>query len=512
MTVFDFRWFWVVLGAVAAWMGWGRSALAAGMTRAIERHPAKWHAGLAFGFLGIASLAKYLQFSANLLHAFDFWLFVDCLEQAARGAPWLTRFAPQGEGWVQHGGVHAFIPLFAFVPLVYLIGAKATALLINPVALALGGWFVGRMTVAEWGARGSVAWMLGFFALSSNGKTLMYETHPEALYPALVLGALYFVKQSQGRSVWTALAALALVASFSLKLDSIGLLLPVLYLIWRNHAVRDWTKTAGICAMFGLILQGTALAAWSKGWLGPEKWIGGDVLLPGVGGAGGWAGVGAFFVNLPGQLLVTTKFLFSRPLLSLVLPVGWVLFSGVWWVGALGLGLIYSFVPGALPLWNYYSAPWVALAFAVAIWNGQRWSENRKNRALLWLVLTSTLLGSGAPRWNFLTQESRSNSELRRREVESVLECLKLRAPHPKNPERGFVGGVAPGLLADVWEVNPNLIFGQFDGRVTRHFMEMDFFLIEEGVTPTAEVSVHFSLATVAECGVGKQVTLWLRR
>ncbi len=458
---FQFRWVFWVLGALIVLTL--RKKKTPGQLQAIKVSSKSLHVGSAIIFFLVAFIAKLLQLWGNELNGLDFWLFVDLLEQSSHGGFFLTRFAPQSIGWVQHGSVHAFIPLTLFLPLVPIIGAKWTALLINPLGLALGGYFLGRITEPKWGRLGSLTWMLAFYSLSSNGKTLMYETHPESLYPALLFGVFL------ARDGWKAAAATLLC--FSLKLDVLGLVVPLFLLVSNKRIFL-------IFSALGIVLQLIILKFSFLGKLGPAMWFGESVTLARIGGTGEMV---TLFAALQ-KFKILASFLVGRPLMTLLLPVVWILKSPIWWVGALGLGYIYSWIPGGLPLWNYYSAPWVALAFLIASQIYPTEDEGIRRRWLLWMVITSTFLGGASPRWVLQSQVSSVYRDARRNEVVNALDCLSAHVIRPKNEIRGPVGLVSPSLIAAAWDDRKINIYSEFPPQGDLLNRKLDFVLLELGV------------------------------
>jgi len=94
----------------------------------------------------IALFCKIAQLYTFQLHSLDFWLFEDLLDQVSKGGWMVTRFAVQNHGFVQHGAVHVFWPLYAMVPLVWLLGSLPVALAFNPLWIALSGWALHYLT------------------------------------------------------------------------------------------------------------------------------------------------------------------------------------------------------------------------------------------------------------------------------------------------------------------------------------------------------------------------------
>ena len=104
------------------------------------------------GFFFLAVLGKYSQLWTLTLNAQDFfWLFTDILEHGKRGAFFLTRFAPQSQGPVQHGVVHPMLTWGLFSLPAWLMGSTWTALLFNPLALAGAGFLVALLSRKRWG-------------------------------------------------------------------------------------------------------------------------------------------------------------------------------------------------------------------------------------------------------------------------------------------------------------------------------------------------------------------------
>ncbi|RYZ89766.1 MAG: hypothetical protein EOP06_08870, partial [Proteobacteria bacterium] len=69
-------------------------------------------AAIALCYFFAALACKYSQLYTHQLAGADFWLLEDMLRWMAKGQPYITRFAGQDVGPVQHGAVHAFLSMY----------------------------------------------------------------------------------------------------------------------------------------------------------------------------------------------------------------------------------------------------------------------------------------------------------------------------------------------------------------------------------------------------------------
>jgi len=429
-----------------------------------------WSYALGLLFFIIAFLAKWSQLRTGKLHNMDFWLFVDLLEQASNGGFWLTRFAPQEIGWVQHGAVHTFAVLFTLLPAVKLLGAKWVALAMNPFAISLAGVALASLAKPYWGGRIALLFQFSFYALGANGKTLMYETHPEAFYPLLVFCSALAVRINQ-----TWLIFLAVFLLYSLKMDILGFGAPLA--VWLASTGRS-KKTIIFAATAGLTLQIVSLRNFSLGSMGPSLWDGATIFLPQTSGGGLSNSLsldtlrGLYFrmsTALGGSVEILTGF----PFLEIIAPVFWLVFSVPALLSFLGLSIIYGMVPGAIPLWNYYSAPWVGVSWAIAIHGLPKKLEPYRRRIVIWTLLVSGLIHSGSPKI-YLEGLFESDSKTSRRlALKRAVQCI---------PSSHKSGMISPGLTEPLWEtLKERLITDRWSG-TTPLPKGMDFIILEKGV------------------------------
>ena len=268
--------------------------------------------GLTLIYFGFALLAKYSQYRSLALHGQDFWLFVDLLEQLKKGGVFLTRFAPQSLGFVQHGSVHPMFSWAALLPLVWIFGSITTALIFNPLMLAAAAWMIGVLAYRRAGSRpdhhrsnhrfnprsnqrsnhhrgGATALLLAaaFLASTQVGKVLMYDVHPEAAYPFLTLLVLWALGLDGSKRVrWKTLVVSTLLCA-GIKEDSFLILLPwVAWALWTFRAPtrhRQSTQfyaalVCGILVVGVALLQMFAVNQWSNGAWGPKIWEGQSVI------------------------------------------------------------------------------------------------------------------------------------------------------------------------------------------------------------------------------------------
>src|SRR5690606_2476998 len=121
----------------------------------------------------------------------DFWLFADALESMASGHPFLTRFAPHGTGWIQHGAVHPTWVFYLFYPIAALFGGVTAALLWNPFFLTLGGVVLGLFARRVLDPFRALLLTIAYFVCQWISTALSYDTHFETAYPFFVFLLMY---------------------------------------------------------------------------------------------------------------------------------------------------------------------------------------------------------------------------------------------------------------------------------------------------------------------------------
>ncbi len=415
-----------------------------------EKYFLKLLFGVSAVFFVLALLGKFSQFWALSLNAQDFWLFVDILEQAKKGGFFLTRFAPQSLGFVQHGTVHPMFTWMVLSPLTWVLGTVNVALIFNPLVLTAAGIMVGVIAKKKWGAFYSLVFAMAFLASTQVGKILMYDVHPEAAYPFFVL--LWFWSlglEGSNQIRWVSLV-LATFLCVGVKEDSVFVLGP--WLLWGLVCLKGNQRKAvissAVVASFGVLFQVLLVKNWISGAWGPSIWEGHPVIVgAGVGAFRGlhWSGV-SDIVSLSLQLIQDQggvlgfvkgvgSFLLSRPWISLLVLAPWVGVSlRFWWV-ILPLVCAYSVLEGPRVLWNYYSAPFLASFWICAITadqdqNHSGWDNpGPKIKKAAWALGAALLLGSGSVQIFWPSQQV---SEVKL-EVQKLLPCIRKRALVPSH-------------------------------------------------------------------------------
>ncbi len=366
------------------------------------------------GFFALALLGKASQYWTLGLSAQDFWLFVDILEQGKKGAFLLTRFAPQSLGFVQHGIIHPMLTWALLVPLAKWIGSVPVALLYNPAVLAGAGWMVAVLAKPQWGSRSALVFAAAFLASTQVGKVLMYEVHPEAAYPFLLLLWFWSLQLHTRLQVKWVGVVLSVLLCAGIKEDSVFVLAPwiLVGVIGFTGARRRAVALSGAVLVFVLFLQMWAVKGWSSGNLGPSNWQGAPVVvevslsaLKGgrwEGLTSGWKILSHLIADGGGIVRILIgffQFLISRPWLSLLILAPWVALNRWFWVSILPLALVYSMLPGPRVLWNYYSAPFLGAFWFCAMMRvgfGSRRVDSAKNYFPYFALGSSLILGSGS--------------------------------------------------------------------------------------------------------------------
>ena len=434
------------------------------LQRLAETH---WRSGLLLlcgGFCLAASLAKFSQLHALELNAEDFWLFEDMLAQMMDGGFFITRYAPQAIGWVQHGAVHPMLSWSIALPLAWIVGPVSAALLFGPLVFAGAGAMLAVIAKPRWGALGALAVAAAFLSSNLVGKILMYDVHPEAANPLFVFAWAWAAGWGDGK---TRPAALLLSTAFlmGIKEDSFVVLPPLIAataLFRPEHSKRKWLAASAFFSLAVAAFQFRAVHQWSSGAWGPLTWHGAPVALPRgaelmrgrhwdtpssaleilgeiISQRGGVTGVANGFV----------RFLFSRPWLSLLILAPWVVLQPAFWVSTLPLAAVYSLLDDPGKFINYYSAPILGPFWLAAIS-----SRSRKPSHLLWLLSASLVLGGGGLDFYRQNQLIRQSQD----EVRDLISCLPAQGSGTVSsrwlglvpPDKVFSDRVPPGPLETV--------------------------------------------------------------
>jgi len=479
--VFQVRWILWALGVV--WVvahffcqitknrGWGEIWA--------KKNYSCWLFGVSGIFLVLAFFGKLSQLFCLRLHAQDFWLFVDILEHLKiehlkKGGVFLTHFAPQAVGLVQHGSVHPMLSWGLLAPFVWVFGALPTALFFGPVMLTLAGIFLALLTRKNWGELGSLLFMIAFFASTQVGRVLMYEVHPEAAYPCFVLLWLWSMgwdggKDGPARVRWGWLV-FSIVVGMGIKEDAFLVFGPLIVwgVVFSSKGMHGMQKRAAILSL-GLatsvfLFQMKAVEAWTHRVWGPQIWEGYPVvvdasagLFPGV-HWGGFQDVGKIIRSVVSQnsslgvswvgwgvVQKIAQFWVSRPWWSLLILAPWVLLRLEFWWFLLPLACVTSLLEGPRFLWNYYSAPFLGSFWfcAALVPRGAWFQKSFPFFGRAWVLGSALLLGSQGITWEWPTNEVWKTRE----EVRLLLNCLDSSLSHSLGGGQGRKGLVASELL-----------------------------------------------------------------
>lgn len=440
--VFQFRWLEWVFGVGVLLIAASRTGKLGLQSKArtevwlkkVDLHVQKafWRtlAWVCVSYFVLATVGKILQLQSLNLHGQDFWLFVDILEQMKKGGFFLTRFAPQAIGYVQHGAVHPMWTWGFLLPLSALIGSVPVALIFNPAALAAAGGMVSVLSRKRWGESRAILLSLAFLFSTQVGKILNYEVHPEALYPFLGLLWLWALGLDGTRKVRPWALGFATVALIGVKEDSFLIVGPALawVLASRSQPLRKGLVLTGALAAFCIGFQVLLVRLWSTGALGPLNWSGSPVTFhsaAGVFNGKNWSGsaeiseiLTALVEKHGGVFGVFQKFgnfLVSRPWWSLLILAPWVVLQKRFWILIFPLAFAYSLLDGPNILWTYYSAPFLIGFWFCAV--SPDFKGSPRKSYVLWALAASIFIGSGGIQWAWPSKAAKQVQEQARKLV-----------------------------------------------------------------------------------------------
>lgn len=375
--------------------------------------------GIAVVFFLLAFVCKYSQLKSHLFAGADFWLIEDLLNWMAKGQPYLTRFAGQDIGPVQHGAIHAFLSMYLLVPLVWIFGSEFVAVVMNPLALALGGFAIGWMAFKWTGSRiFSVVLTVAFLGSAWTGRILMYDCHPESFYPLLIVAVAACLDNSFLKSGfrWVLMiAAVTLLAGMKQDAIILGGLLWLNAVVVRKLNWRAAVVSFSVIILVSALMTGT-IREFRFGAFGSSTVAIGGVSADVVTPVSGSVALGGYQLNSVSDLRgVASQFLLKHggagklvsdtllyplkpPFLLICLIAPWVWFGFSFWILLIPLGLVYGLIGGymaGLPI--YHSAPALGLLFVVIIMDWQKnpgRSVGRRYGILLWLLAISAFHGS----------------------------------------------------------------------------------------------------------------------
>jgi len=343
---------------------------------------------LLFFFLAFGS--KISQASVMALNGADFWLFEDMLYWFTKGEPYITRFAPQGSGPVQHGGVHAYLSFLLTAPLAMIFGPLPVALAFNAAMIAGAGYVLARISYGYTrSVKVALALAFAFWISEWTSRILMFDMHPEAAYP--LCGFLLFAaseKFAKFESIkLVVLFVLAWMVMAAWKQDTAM----VCGVIWLWYSIRRaWTirsaVVAALAAGLPIVLMTMMVQMFKTGTLGAQTIAIGEILavpvaLPAFGshvvGGHQLAGVGSVFAiadfliqkngGLLGMLKSIASYFVTDPFLFFALTAPWLWRRLEFWILVMPMALVFAVVGGNMGvLSNYHTAPllvglWVAI-------------------------------------------------------------------------------------------------------------------------------------------------------
>ena len=373
-----------------------------------EKNFFKFIFGICLSFFSFFLLAKYSQLTSLMLHGQDFWLFVDMLEQMKKGGFFLTHFAPQSLGLVQHGVVRPTPSWAILVPIAWGVGSTWAALIFAPLFLTAAAFLLAVLSRKNWGTSNGLLFALAFLASTQVGKILMYEVHPESAYPFFVFLWFWALGWDGSQKVrWPALVV-AILGGVGIREDALIIFFPwMIWAYWKSSGrQRLAVALSAGCLVLAFWVQTHSIQSWLSETWGPHVWEG-EVVVRDVGvrifKGLHWSSpreiLSIFYALIQDQGGVSAfvkgliVFLASRPWLSLVILAPWVLVDARSWFVLLPLAGAYSLLEGPRHLWNYYSAPFLGSFWFCAITSAWKPSSQRK---VVWALSMALLLGGSA--------------------------------------------------------------------------------------------------------------------
>ena len=389
----------------------------------MEAVPHRLFALSACGFFLLAFAGKISQASVMALNGADFWLFEDMLFWFTKGEPYITRFAPQASGPVQHGGVHAYLSFLLTAPLAKIFGPLNVALAFNAAMIAGAGYVLARIAYTITASvRIALLLALGFWVSEWTSRILMFDMHPEAAYPLcglLLYAATERFAQLKNLKSYV-LFSLAWVLMAAWKQDTIM----VCGVIWLWFSLRrEWSiraaVTAAVATALPLILMTMMVQMYKSGALGAAAVTIGESLTvpvakPAFGShvVGGHqiAGVGSVFAigefllqkngGLFGMLKAILLYFVTDPFVFFALTAPWLWRRFEFWILVMPMALVFAVVGGNMGvLSNYHTAPllvgmWIAIIFDLrkAVGAGERAVFYKA----VWIVVISLIHGGSS--------------------------------------------------------------------------------------------------------------------
>ena len=373
-------------------------------------------------YLSIGLIAKFSALYSDVYAAQDYWIFDDMLYWMVKGSPFVTRFAQQAVGPLQHGAVHPFLTWYLLTPIAALFGATIVATSFNAIVLAGAGYCLGILSYRRTGKRElALILPLAFWFSEWTSRILNYETHPESIYPLLVflIVSPSLLKPKRNTLLFLSIASWAALAFFKQDTIVIG------GLIWCWILITRQANRNLILASITMVICGfVTMTLVAKGFsinLGPSTvMINGSaisVAIPHSGSAvlGGHTITGfssiisifSYFISSAGGIegfaLRTFKYFVTAPFVPLILIAPWILIGRSFWILVAPLAFLFSLVGGqAGGLEIYYSVSlicllWVAIVYSFEDRPKFKWLTSK--RKMTWVFCYAALYGGTGPKF-----------------------------------------------------------------------------------------------------------------
>jgi len=156
------------------------------------------------------------------------------------------------------------------------------SLLFGPLAFAFAGAGLATFCRPRWGAFGALGFATAFLGSSQVGRILMYDVHPEALYPAMVFFWACAAGMGDGklRPVLLLVATIGLMGIKKTRSGVTSLDRDRAFTRPQASSLSHQPDPQCFFALAMTALQLHAVKQWSSGAWGPHQWQGSTVILP----------------------------------------------------------------------------------------------------------------------------------------------------------------------------------------------------------------------------------------
>lgn len=416
--VLNFRFVFIALGVF--FLAGSFSKRTRGVQDAFLRNWRKWLTILSLGYTLIALAAKFSQLATLSYSAQDFWLFDDMLKFMIEGQPYVTRFTGHGAGPVQHGTIHAFLTYWLNLPFAFIFGSTITNAAFNAIVLGLAGWVLGHLTFARLNSPGTALVVAAVFFMSEwTSRVLMYESHPEALYPLLIF-IVALPTMTRLHSMKRAVIILSTwVLLLGVKQDAIfiGGVIWLWLVLTKQLSWRAATLIAIVSAV-PFLAQAWLIHGFKTGW-GPLEILIGEFRVPVVVPQGGTGLLGGHVLAGLSDVPIIVNYLAESnggafeyakrillyqvrsPFIGIWLAAPWVLLRRYYWILVMPLAILFAVFGGQLMgLQIYYSGPvWATFLIAVIATFGVQRDARFARAKVIWLFCFAAFYGANGPKY-----------------------------------------------------------------------------------------------------------------